>query len=147
MTCYDQEVSNSTKTGFSANLDGAEEHSQHGLHLLAMGQNKEASQAFQQAITIDPRHVEAHHGLIRALREDGQFKAAVNAAIALTELTPLDPLAFASLSIAEQKAGRIAEAEAAAARARILEWKQQLAAVPQMQSEPEFTTSRTHEDS
>jgi hypothetical protein len=36
-------------------------------------------------------------------------------------------LAHTSLSIALQNAGQIPEAEAAAGRARILEWKQQLA--------------------
>jgi Flp pilus assembly protein TadD len=51
----------------------------------------------------------------------------VAAALALTALTPQDPLAHTSLSIALQKAGHIPEAEAAAGRARILEWKQQLA--------------------
>jgi hypothetical protein len=42
-------------------------------------------------------------------------------------LTPQDPLAHTSLSIALQKAGHIPEAETAAARSRVLEWKQQLA--------------------
>ncbi len=54
----------------------------------------------------------------------------MSAALALTVLTPQDPLAHTSLSIALQKAGHVPEAEAAAARARILEWKQQLAAGP-----------------
>jgi Flp pilus assembly protein TadD len=48
--------------------------------------------------------------------------------MALTVLTPADPLAHTALSIALQKAGHIEQAEAASARARILEWKQQLLA-------------------
>lgn len=87
--------------------------------------------AFREAIAIAPAHIEAHHGLIRALRDANQREAAVAAARALTELTPQDPLAHTSLSIALQEAGLIPEAEAAAARARILEWKQQLAAGPE----------------
>lgn len=86
-----------------------------------------AAHAFREAIAADPDYVEAHHGLIRALRDAEQFDAAIAAARALTLLTPQDPLAHTSLSIALQKAGRIPEAEAAAARARIMEWKQQLA--------------------
>jgi len=99
--------------------------------LLAEGDSPGAARAFRQAIASDPGHVEAHHGLIRALRDGEQFEAAVAAALALTVLTPQDALAHTSLSIALQKAGHVPEAEAAAARARILEWKQQLATEPE----------------
>lgn len=75
---------------------------------------------------MDPAHIEAHHGLIRALREAGHINEAVAAALALAALTPDDPLAHTALSIALQHAGRVPEAEAAAGRARILEWKIQL---------------------
>jgi Flp pilus assembly protein TadD len=100
------------------------------VELLAAGDAAGSAQAFRAAIAADSGHVEAHHGLIRALRDAGQAEAAIAAALALTVLTPLDPLAHTSLSIALQKAGHIPEAEAAAARARVLEWKQQLAAGP-----------------
>ena len=101
--------------------------SQQGVDLLAAGDPSGAAQAFRDAIAADANHVEAHHGLIRALRDGGHFEAAVAAAVALTTLSPNDPLAHTSLSIALQQAGHIPEAEAAAGRARILEWKQQLA--------------------
>jgi Flp pilus assembly protein TadD len=100
---------------------------QHGMDLLAGGDASGAAGAFRGAIAAAPEHIEAHHGLIRALCDGEQFEAAVAAAHALTALTPNDPLAQTSLSIALQKAGQIPEAEAAAGRARILEWKQQLA--------------------
>lgn len=109
------------------NLSQAEALSQHGLELLANGEISEAATAFQAAIAADPGHIEAHHGLVRALRDSEQFDAAIEAARALIAVTPEDPLAQTSLSIALQKAGRIPEAESAAGRARILEWKQQLA--------------------
>lgn len=108
----------------------ADEHSQRGVDLLAAGDALGAAQAFREAIAADPSYIEAHHGLIRALRDAKQFDAAIAAALALTALTPQDPLAHTSLSIALQNAGHIPEAEAAAARARILEWKQQLAEGP-----------------
>ena len=104
--------------------------SQSGLDLLFAGDATGAAQAFREAIQADSGHNEAHHGLIRALCDAEQFEAAVTAAQALTALTPNDPLAHTSLSIALQKVGQIPEAEAAAGRARILEWKQQLAAEP-----------------
>ena len=100
--------------------------SQRALDLLAAGQSFEAAAAFRAAIDADPGHVEAHHGLVRALRDAGQLNHSVAAAMALTVLTPDDPLAHTALSIALQHAGHIPQAEAAAARARILEWKQQL---------------------
>jgi len=105
----------------------ADELSERGVQLLAAGDALAAAQAFREAIAANSSHIEAHHGLIRALCDAEQFEAAVAAALALTVLTPQDPLAHTSLSIALQQAGHIPEAEAAAGRARILEWKQQLA--------------------
>src|ERR1035438_3151401 len=90
----------------------------------------DAVHAFRQAIAADPTHVEAHHGLIRSLRDAGQINESVAAAMALTVLTPGDPLAHAALSISLQHAGHIPQAEAAAARARVLEWKVQLQSPP-----------------
>jgi Flp pilus assembly protein TadD len=101
-----------------------------GVDLLSVGQPAEAVQAFRAAIAADPSHVEAHHGLIRALRDAGELNQAVAAATALITLTPDDPLAHTALSITLQHAGHIPEAEAASARARILEWKQQLQTPP-----------------
>jgi len=74
--------------------------------------------------------IEAHHGLVRAHRDAGRLEQAVGAALALTALTPADPLAHTALSISLQTAGHVSEAEAAAARARVLEWKIQLQSPP-----------------
>jgi Flp pilus assembly protein TadD len=112
----------------------ADSHSHRALDLLAAGQPAEAAQSFRAAIGADPAHVEAHHGLIRALRDAGQLSESVAAAMALTALTPADPLAHTALSIALQQAGHVPQAEAAAARARILEWRQQLQSPPSQDS-------------
>jgi tetratricopeptide (TPR) repeat protein len=104
----------------------AEALSQRGIALLAENQPAEAAGAFHQAIAADPQHFVAHHGLVRALRDAGKLEQSVAAALALTALTPDDPLAHTALSISLQAAGHVPEAEAAAARARILEWKAQL---------------------
>jgi tetratricopeptide (TPR) repeat protein len=100
--------------------------SQRGIELLAENQPLEASEAFRKAIAADAGHFEAHHGLVRALRDAGKMEQSIAAALALTALTPDDPLAHTALSISLQAAGHVPEAEAAAARARILEWKRQL---------------------
>jgi Flp pilus assembly protein TadD len=104
----------------------AEMYSQQGMDHLAAGTPAEAVQAFRAAIAADPVHFEAHHGLIRALRDAGRLEQSVAAALALTALNPNDPLAHTALSISLQHAGHVPEAEAAAARARVLEWKIQL---------------------
>jgi Flp pilus assembly protein TadD len=112
------------------NSDEAEILSQRGLNQLAEGAAAEAVQSFRAAIAADPDFFEAHHGLIRALREAGRLEQSVGAALALTALTPNDPLAHTALSISLQQAGHVPEAEAAAARARILEWKAELQSPP-----------------
>ena len=112
----------------------AEMHCQRGLDLLAVGFPAEAATAFRAAIAAGPANspaqIEAHHGLIRALRDAGQINQSIAAALALTALTPGDPLAHTALSISLQRAGHVPQAEAAAARARVLEWKIQLETPP-----------------
>ena len=112
----------------------AESHCQRGLDLLAAGSPAEAATAFRAAIAAGPEnssaHIEAHHGLIRALRAAGQLNQTIAAALALTALPPADPLAHTALSISLQQAGHVPQAEAAAARARVLEWKIQLESPP-----------------
>lgn len=100
------------------------------MDLLAAGAPSQAAQAFRAAIAAEETCYEAHHGLVRALRDAGRLEQSIGAALALTALTPQDPLAHTALSISLQHAGHIAEAEAAAAKARILEWKQQLQSPP-----------------
>ncbi len=111
------------------NAPTADELCQRGLELVAAGEPAQAAKAFREAIHIggaEATVVEAHHGLVRALRDAGQLEQSVGAALALTALTPGDPLAHTTLSISLQHAGHVPEAETAAARARVLEWKIQL---------------------
>jgi tetratricopeptide (TPR) repeat protein len=110
--------------------ENAETLSQRGLDLLVAACPAEAVLAFREAIALDPAYFEAHHGLVRALRDEGEIAQSVEAALALTALTPNDPLAHTALSISLQQAGQVPEAEAAAGRARILEWKVQLQSPP-----------------
>ncbi len=100
------------------------------MNLLGTGLPVDAAKAFREAIASDPSYFEAHHGLVRALRDSGQLEPSIAAALALIALTPHDPLAHTALSISLQTAGHIPEAETAAARARVLEWKLQLQSPP-----------------
>ncbi|MGB6975347.1 MAG: tetratricopeptide repeat protein [Terracidiphilus sp.] len=117
-------------------LSSAPALSERGLDLLAQESPGRAAQAFRLAIAADPACFEAHHGLVRALRDSGQLQESIEAALALTVLTPADPLAHTALSISLQAAGHIPEAEAAAGRARILEWKVQLQSPPSQDLQP-----------
>lgn len=110
--------------------------SQNGLDQLAEGSASEAVQSFRAAICADPNYFEAHHGLVRALRDAGRVEQSIAAALALTALTPNDPLAHTALSISLQQGGHIPEAEAAASRARIVEWKAELQATPGLDDKP-----------
>jgi Flp pilus assembly protein TadD len=109
------------------------------MDLLAAGSTADAAEAFRAAIaqgesqggTMTAAHIEAHHGFIRALRDAGRLEQSIGAALALTALTPGDPLAHTALSISLQQAGHIPQAEAAAAKARVLEWKIQLQSPPE----------------
>jgi len=112
------------------NIEIAETLSQNGIELLATGCPAEAVETFRKAIAAAPEQYDAYHGLVRALRDAGQVEQSIAAALALTALTPNDPLAHAALSISLQHAGHVPEAEAAAARARVLEWKIQLQSPP-----------------
>lgn len=105
--------------------------SQQGLDLLVAGDAAGAVNTFRAAINADPGCFEAHHGLIRALRDAGRLEQSIAAALALTALTPSDPLAHTALSISLQQAGHVPEAEAAATRARVLEWKVELSGMEQ----------------
>jgi Flp pilus assembly protein TadD len=122
-----------------------EDFCRQGIDLLAAGTPAEAAEAFRAAIVagdslggpMSQAHIEAHHGLIRALREAGKLEQSIGAALALTALTPHDPLAHTSLSISLQRAGHVPQAEAAAAKARVLEWKQQLMSPPEESTLPQ----------
>ncbi len=70
--------------------------------------------------------LDAMHGLIRALQEQGELDAAITVAQRLIELDPEEVLAHTSLSILYQHKGMIAEAEAEALKAKLLSWKQYL---------------------
>jgi Flp pilus assembly protein TadD len=106
--------------------DSAEDIYQQGFDLLAAGSPAEAARAFRSAIHADRTHMDAYHGLVRALRDSGRLEQAIGAALALTALTPNDPLAHTVLAVSLRQAGHLPEAEAAAARARIEEWKMEL---------------------
>ncbi len=94
--------------------------------LLCDGNTDEAIAAYKAILEIDSTYVEAVHDLAHAYADHGKFADAIAMAQRLTELTPEDPMSFTVLSRFYQQNGMVPEAEAAAAKARMLDWKQQL---------------------
>lgn len=104
----------------------AEELYERGVDLFAEGKHAEAIAAYREALEIDPGFADALHGLAMAAAESGDLETAIATARRVTEVTPDDPLGYTSLSMFLQRAGRIEDAEAAAAQARVREWKAEL---------------------
>jgi tetratricopeptide (TPR) repeat protein len=96
------------------------------IDLFGEGKLEEAVQVYEAALAIDPEFVDAWHGLAMAYSELGQHERAIEAGERLCQLAPEDTLAHTSLSRFYQAAGKVPEAEAEGAKARMLDWKRQL---------------------
>ena len=96
------------------------------LDCMVEGDAAGAVERFERVLAIDPKHPEARHGLVRALEDAGRDDDALQVTKQLIAEDPDDVLAVTRLSMLYQHKGMIAEAEAAAARAKILGWKQEL---------------------
>jgi Flp pilus assembly protein TadD len=104
----------------------SEELYHQALDRLAEGDAAAAAESLRQCLAADPGMLDAMHGLIRALQEQGDFDGAIAVARRLLELDPDEVLAHTSLSILYQHKGMIAEAEAEALKAKLLGWKKHL---------------------
>lgn len=96
------------------------------LDCMVEGDAAGAVERFERVLAVDPKHPEARHGLVRALEDAGRGDDALRVTEQLIAEDPEDVLAVTRLSMLYQHKGMIAEAEAAAARAKILGWKQEL---------------------
>jgi tetratricopeptide (TPR) repeat protein len=104
----------------------AEDRYYSALDHYAEGRLSEAIADYEASVASDPSFLDAMHGLARAYQDSEQFDKAIAVAHRIAELDPDDVLAHTSLSILYQRKGMVPEAEAEAAKARILGWKQQL---------------------
>jgi tetratricopeptide (TPR) repeat protein len=94
---------------------------------VADGRLDDAIATYREALAIDPTFTDAILGLAMAYADAQRFDEAIEQGKRLVELTPDDTLAHTSLSMFYQRKGMIAEAEADGAKARVLDWKRQLA--------------------
>jgi tetratricopeptide (TPR) repeat protein len=98
-----------------------------GADLQGEGRYDDAMACFEKCLAIDPHYADALLGTAMVYLAREQFDEAIAVGRRLAELQPDDVLAYTNLSMFYQRAGRIAEAEEAAAKARTLDWKRQLA--------------------
>jgi tetratricopeptide (TPR) repeat protein len=96
------------------------------IDFFADGELDKAIETYRAAIALDESYVDAWHGLAMAYNDAQRYDEAIEAGKRLCELTPDDVLAHTSLSRFYQAAGRVPEAEAEGAKARMLDWKRQL---------------------
>ncbi len=106
--------------------EAAEHRYYAALDHYAEGRLAEAIADYEASIACDPTFLDAMHGLARAYQDREEFDQAIAVANRIVELDPDDVLAHTSLSILYQRKDMVPEAEAEAAKARILGWKQQL---------------------
>ena len=93
---------------------------------VAEGNLDEAITRYREAVGLDPAFADAWEGLSMALADKQQWAEAIDAAKKVVELTPDEQLGYTNVSRIYQRAGNVPEAEAWAARARVLDWKRQL---------------------
>ena len=108
------------------NRHAAEQMYYDAVDAMAEGDLPAAVEKFRAAIDADESFLDAWHGLIRSLQDMENLEEALSTALRLAALEPDDVLVHTRLSILYQMQGKIPEAEAEAAKARILGWKQEL---------------------
>ena len=107
-------------------MPSSEELYDQAVDCVAEGRLDEAISNYQKAVGLDPSFADAWEGLSMALADKEQWDAAIDAAKRVVELTPNEQLGYTNVSRIYQRAGNVPEAEAWAAKARVLDWKQQL---------------------
>lgn len=93
---------------------------------IADGETDAAIELYREAISLDETFADAWEGLSMALADLERWDEALAAAQKVVDLTPDEQLAYTNLSRIHQRAGNVPEAEAWAAKARVLDWKRQI---------------------
>ena len=105
-------------------MSEARTHYKAGIQHFAAGRTEDAIASYRAALAANAALSMAWNGLAMALAKQGDLEAALDAARRYAELDPEEPLAYTSLSMLLQQAGRIPEAEEAKARSMQLQMKQ-----------------------
>ncbi|MBL8861030.1 MAG: tetratricopeptide repeat protein [Planctomycetes bacterium] len=107
-------------------MSEAQTHYLAGLKHFGQNRFEDAIAEHQKALELKPDWPDVLNALATAQSKAGRHAEAVATIERAIELAPNDPFAFTSLSIFLQRLGKIPEAESAAAKARLLNWKEEL---------------------
>ena len=102
------------------------QHHMAGLKFFGQGQFEQAIFEYRKALDLSPDSPEILNAMAISQSKLGRHDEAIATIQRVIALTPEDPFAFTSLSIFLQRQGKIPEAEAAGAKARMLNWKDEL---------------------
>lgn len=108
----------------------ASDHYRAGLAAYGKRDYATAIASYGRALAERPDWTDCLQALGMAQMHSGQLEVALQTLERVTALAPEDPLAFTSLSMCLQRLNRIADAEAAQAKARLLSWKRELQTNP-----------------
>ena len=107
-------------------MSDAKTHYLAGLKHFGQNRFEEAIAEHQRALELKPDWADALNAVATAQSKAGRHDEAVTTIQRAIEIAPNDPFTFTSLSIFLQRLGKIPEAEAAASKARMLNWKEEL---------------------
>lgn len=107
-------------------MSDAKSHYLAGLKLFGQDKFEEAIVEHEKAIALKPDWADVLNALATAQSKAGRHAEAVATIERAIVIAPNDPFTFTSLSIFLQRLGKIPEAESAAAKARLLNWKEEL---------------------
>ena len=104
----------------------AKTHYLNGLKHFGRNEFEQAIAEYGEALALKPDWADVLHALATAHSKLGRQDEAIRIIQRVIELSPDDAFAFTSLSIFLQRQGKIPEAESAAAKARMISWKEEL---------------------
>jgi tetratricopeptide (TPR) repeat protein len=107
-------------------MSEAEEIYDQAIDAYADEKYDEAIELYKKALAIDPKYIDALHGMIMCYSAKGDLDTAIELTKQHIAQQPEDVLAHTNLSMFYQKKNMVPEAEAAGAEARRLDWKRQL---------------------
>ena len=107
-------------------MTDAKTHYLAGLKLFGQNKFEEAIVEYDQALVAKPDWTDVLNALATAQSKLGRNEEAVATIERAIAIDANDAFAFTSLSIFLQRMGKIPEAEAAAAKARMVSWKEEL---------------------
>jgi tetratricopeptide (TPR) repeat protein len=93
-----------------------------GHAALAIGDLPAAEAAFLAASVLDPADLDVWHALGMVQYKQSRYDEAITSGLRAVAIDPNDGLSWTSLSLAYMKSGKIPEAEAAAAKAKVISW-------------------------